>query len=568
MAAYEKPEGTVALSKFQTKPLHGDQFTEVMPMWKLRTWDMWSKYAQAHFSHDGNESDSSANEKSNSKPEKIASFESHPTLGWPMLPKMGNKTSQECKDTMRAFVTETYRNFTRDSQAKVPWKDLSLDEQHELISKDSFPEDMRLLDPSKLQRCDVEALWQHWTRRQKANARPLIFYASAAVNIRRAKARPSRPKKARRPSPQHVSEEEDNGDNEDDDEDDNEDEADNKKSETPHPHSPAANAASPGSKIDFLRNLSSDLVYTEFVDRLSSRKEQEDGLPAENLPDWGKWQWSSMYLPVEFHQNGALLPLFRLAREEWTKMGADAELVVLSMGLALRDINAAHFNEELPEDAPDWLKVSPLDINSAHRLSEIWGKQLQPAKPAMKAKTKANTRTATGSGKRKVPPNDSESEERIPKYKKGKGVKGRRLRPSRLTLLMLAEEVEAEEVEAEEEEVQMQEAEDKQTLQQHPTSDSAETLQKYSQEIERRQTASSPNSNGTIWPISESQNSTPGSERAVDWLSQLDPAIDDIEDVWDQFLDAFAEQFQDSQKGEHTRTGLESIKMTWPLIDQ
>ena len=57
-------------------------------------------------------------------------------------------------------------------------------------------------------------------------------------------------------------------------------------------------------------------------------------------------------------------------------------------------------------------------------------------------------------------------------------------------------------------------------------------------------------------------------DRAVDWLSQLDPAIDDIEDVWDQFLDAFAEQFQDSQKGEHTRTGLESIKMTWPLIDQ
>ena len=56
--------------------------------------------------------------------------------------------------------------------------------------------------------------------------------------------------------------------------------------------------------------------------------------------------------------------------------------------------------------------------------------------------------------------------------------------------------------------------------------------------------------------------------RAVDWLSRLDPAIDDIEDVWGQFLDAFAEQFQDSQKGECARTGLESIKMTWPLIDQ
>ena len=57
-------------------------------------------------------------------------------------------------------------------------------------------------------------------------------------------------------------------------------------------------------------------------------------------------------------------------------------------------------------------------------------------------------------------------------------------------------------------------------------------------------------------------------DRAVDWLLRLDPAIDNIEDVWDQFLDAFAEQFQDSQKGERTRMGLKSIKMTWPLIDQ
>ena len=57
-------------------------------------------------------------------------------------------------------------------------------------------------------------------------------------------------------------------------------------------------------------------------------------------------------------------------------------------------------------------------------------------------------------------------------------------------------------------------------------------------------------------------------DRAVDWLSRLDPLIDDIEDVWTQFLDAFADQFQDSQKGERARTGLESIKMTWPLINQ
>ena len=57
-------------------------------------------------------------------------------------------------------------------------------------------------------------------------------------------------------------------------------------------------------------------------------------------------------------------------------------------------------------------------------------------------------------------------------------------------------------------------------------------------------------------------------DRAVDWLSRLDPLIDDIKDVWDQFLDTFTEQFQDSQKGERAHTGLKNIKMTWPLIDQ
>ncbi|KAH9989034.1 hypothetical protein BJV77DRAFT_964144 [Russula vinacea] len=338
MAAYEKPE-------ISDQATPRDQFTEVMPMWKL---------PPGTCGHDGNESDSSANEKSNSKPEKIASFESHPTLGWPMLPKMGNKTSQECKDTMRAFVTETYRNFTRDSQAKVPWKDLSLDEQHELISKDSFPEDMHLLDPSNFN-----------ILIQKANARPLIFYASAAVNIR--VLRLVLVSQRRHTIPPHnmflrrktmgTMKTRQNEIVKDDDEDDDEDEADNKK------------------------------------------KEQEDGLPAENL--------------------------LTGANGSGPQCICQCQAVILSMGLALQDINAAHFNEELPEDTPDWLKVSPLDINSAHRLSEIWGKQLQPAKPAMKAKAKANTRQQLDLAKGR--------------YKKGKGSRVAWLRPSRLTLLMLVE---------------------------------------------------------------------------------------------------------------------------------
>ena len=83
---------------------------------------------------------------------------------------------------------------------------------------------------------------------------------------------------------------------------------------------------------------------------------------------------------------------------------------------------------------------------------------------------------------------------------------------------MEAEEVEAEEVEAEEVEAEEVEAEEVEAEEQTPksrlTSDSAETLPKYSQEKERKRTASSPNSNATTWPISESQNSTPGSEKS------------------------------------------------------
>ena len=78
-----------------------------------------------------------------------------------------------------------------------------------------------------------------------------------------------------------------------------------------------------------------------------------------------------------------------------------------------------------------------------------------------------------------------------------------------------AEAEEAEEAEAEVEEAEEVEAEeDKQTPLPCLASDSAETLLKYLQEKERKQTASSPNSNATIWPTSESQNLTPGSERS------------------------------------------------------
>jgi hypothetical protein len=44
--------------------------------------------------------------------------------------------------------------------------------------------------------------------------------------------------------------------------------------------------------------------------------------------------------------------------------------------------------------------------------------------------------------------------------------------------------------------------------------------------------------------------------------------IDDVPDLWDQFLNEFAHQFQDLQKAEQARVKLQSLRMVWPNIDQ
>ena len=62
----------------------------------------------------------------------------------------------------------------------------------------------------------------------------------------------------------------------------------------------------------------------------------------------------------------------------------------------------------------------------------------------------------------------------------------------------VVEEVEAEEVEAEEEEVEVEVEVEEQTPLPHLASDSVETHLKYSQEKEKKRTASSPNSNVII----------------------------------------------------------------------
>jgi hypothetical protein len=148
----------------------------------------------------------------------------------------------------------------------------------------------------------------------------------------------------------------------------------------------------------------------------------EDGTAAENLPTWGNWQWGMKFLPAEFHRRKSISKILMLAKENWADMGPDdAELTILSIGLALRDMEAAHFLEEGEdaEDVPDWVKTSPFVMNDMQKLLEVWERQLPaedetPVDVDPKGKGKAK---ATGdSGKRKAKSSDEvpDTEERRP----------------------------------------------------------------------------------------------------------------------------------------------------------
>ena len=51
-------------------------------------------------------------------------------------------------------------------------------------------------------------------------------------------------------------------------------------------------------------------------------------------------------------------------------------------------------------------------------------------------------------------------------------------------------------------------------------------------------------------------------------IESIDPAVDNIPEVWTQFLDTFDAQFQNSTKEEKARTQLKSLKMKGNLIDK
>ena len=114
-----------------------------------------------------------------------------------------------------------------------------------------------LLDPSKLRIVDVNAIWDHWVRRQNNDERGLVFVRAHAGDMR-VKAKGGSPVKASGDGKGSDSEEDQGGSADKDD-----------KASEPHPDSPAAHALSLKDRLKFLKGLSGEKVYQKKVEELS-----------------------------------------------------------------------------------------------------------------------------------------------------------------------------------------------------------------------------------------------------------------------------------------------------------
>src|SRR5260370_9540608 len=124
---------------------------------------------------------------------------------------------------------------------------------------------MVLLKPSKLFDANIDLIWTHWTQRQNSNSQALVFLKAKPGHMRQAR----QAHQACQAMPQHQKKDgkvdffgdDDNGEG---------------PSQVAHSDSPATHATSLASKMAFLLSLSSEKVYTDFVDLLMSSEDVED----------------------------------------------------------------------------------------------------------------------------------------------------------------------------------------------------------------------------------------------------------------------------------------------------
>jgi hypothetical protein len=153
------------------------------------------------------------------------------------------------------------------------------------------------------------------------------------------------------------------------------------------------------------------LILSESYLNLSTLQEdRENGIAAKNLPIWGNWQWDKNFLPKEFHSTAFLTQMKQLAKEKWLIMSKDqAILVVLSIGLALREIHTVHFLDpdgDARDDLPQWILKSPHSLTHSNKLLHTWKRQLavvhETSESECDSKSKGKSKVKSMSGKRRA----------------------------------------------------------------------------------------------------------------------------------------------------------------------
>jgi hypothetical protein len=115
--------------------------------------------------------------------------------------------------------------------------------------------------------------------------------------------------------------------------------------------------------------------------------------------------------------------IMKLAKLNWDHLNENAGIVMLGMGLALRDVESANSKGD-PGDKPLWVRQSPLKMQHIQKVMECWAEQLgEPADDedngghdqGKKGRPKRSGGNANSKGKGKErqqsPPEGSDDEE-------------------------------------------------------------------------------------------------------------------------------------------------------------
>ncbi|KAG1787557.1 uncharacterized protein HD556DRAFT_1312603 [Suillus plorans] len=86
-------------------------------------------------------------------------------MGLPMLPDIEGVSLDAKKGMIRSFLTIHYRICCGKPKVPVPWSDI-MKGQSRFISSIYLPEDAKIMDPSKLQRNEANALLECWLDQQ------------------------------------------------------------------------------------------------------------------------------------------------------------------------------------------------------------------------------------------------------------------------------------------------------------------------------------------------------------------------------------------------------------------